>query len=302
MLVDLKRRKDRMMEGLLASAKSLNGVLEPDAFLADECVSLVEEPFTVPGSFDESFLELPDTVVVSVMREPSALFRPARIRRGHAASVVSQCGQHRSRPPETIAKGNDRVLRARLADARFFVEEDRKAPLADRLQKLESVVFQSKLGTMGAKVRRLQANARALAERSSADIDACVEAARLCKADLETLIVFEFPELQGEMGRWYALREGIDSAIADAIRDHYRPQGADDVVPDQLVGAVVAVADRIDTLVGCFGIGLVPSGSADPFGASPRCARHHSHRARRADRRRSSAAHRPSTHGVRGRR
>jgi glycyl-tRNA synthetase beta chain len=167
--------------------------------------------------------------------------------------------------PETIAKGNDRVLRARLADARFFVEEDRKAPLADRLQKLESVVFQSKLGTMGAKVRRLQSNARALAERSGADADACVEAARLCKADLETLIVFEFPELQGEMGRWYALREGIDSAIADAIRDHYRPQGVDDVVPDQVVGAVVAVADRIDTLVGCFGIGLVPSGSADPF-------------------------------------
>jgi glycyl-tRNA synthetase beta chain len=167
--------------------------------------------------------------------------------------------------PDTIAKGNDRVLRARLADGRFFVEEDRKAPLANRLPKLESVVFQSKLGTMGAKVRRIQANARALATASGADADACEEAARLCKADLETLIVYEFPELQGEMGRWYALREGIDPSIADAIRDHYRPQGADDVVPDQVVGAVVAVADRIDTLVGCFGIGLVPSGSADPF-------------------------------------
>jgi glycyl-tRNA synthetase beta chain len=263
-LVDLKRRKDRMMEGLLASAKSLNGVLEPDAFLADECVSLVEEPFTVPGSFDESFLELPETVVVSVMRDHQRYFA-LRASEGGALLPSYLNVVNTAQAPETIAKGNDRVLRARLADARFFVEEDRKAPLADRLQKLESVVFQSKLGTMGAKVRRLQANARALAERSSADIDACVEAARLCKADLETLIVFEFPELQGEMGRWYALREGIDSAIADAIRDHYRPQGADDVVPDQLVGAVVAVADRIDTLVGCFGIGLVPSGSADPF-------------------------------------
>jgi glycyl-tRNA synthetase beta chain len=263
-LVDLKRRKDRMMEGLLASAKSLNGVLEPDAFLADECVSLVEEPFTVPGSFDESFLELPDTVVVSVMRDHQRYFA---LRASEGGTLLPSYLNvvNTAQAPETIAKGNDRVLRARLADARFFVEEDRKAPLADRLQKLESVVFQSKLGTMGAKIRRLQANARALAERSSADIDACVEAARLCKADLETLIVFEFPELQGEMGRWYALREGIDSAIADAIRDHYRPQGADDVVPDQLVGAVVAVADRIDTLVGCFGIGLVPSGSADPF-------------------------------------
>jgi glycyl-tRNA synthetase beta chain len=263
-LVDLKRRKDRMMEGLLASAKSLNGVLEPDAFLADECVSLVEEPFTVPGSFDESFLELPDAVVVSVMRDHQRYFA---VRASEGGTLLPSYLNvvNTAQAPETIAKGNDRVLRARLADARFFVEEDRKAPLADRLQKLESVVFQSKLGTMGAKVRRLQVNARALAERSGGDVDACVEAARLCKADLETLIVFEFPELQGEMGRWYALREGLDSAIADAIRDHYRPQGADDVVPDQLVGAVVAVADRIDTLVGCFGIGLVPSGSADPF-------------------------------------
>jgi glycyl-tRNA synthetase beta chain len=263
-IVDLKRRKDRMMEGLLASAKSLGGVLEPDAFLADECLSLVEEPFTVPGSFEESFLELPDAVVISVMRDHQRYFA-VRASEGGALLPSYLNVVNTAEDPETIAKGNDRVLRARLADGRFFVEEDRKAPLADRLTKLESVVFQSKLGTMGAKVRRLQANARALAEQAGADADACGEAARLCKADLETLIVYEFPELQGEMGRWYALREGIDSAVADAIRDHYRPQGADDIVPDQVVGAVVAVADRIDTLVGCFGIGLVPSGSADPF-------------------------------------
>jgi len=263
-LVDVEVRKDRMMEGLLASAQSLGGVLEPDAFLADECVSLVEEPFTVPGSFDPSFLELPDTVVISVMRDHQRYFA-VRAPEGGALLPSYLNVVNTAQDPDTIAKGNDRVLRARLADARFFVQEDRKAPLANRLQKLESVVFQSKLGTMGAKVRRLQANARALAAPVGADAAACVEAARLCKADLETLIVFEFPELQGEMGRWYALREGIDSAIADAIRDHYRPQGADDVVPYQVVGAVVAVADRIDTLVGCFGIGLVPSGSADPF-------------------------------------
>ncbi len=263
-LVDLKRRKDRMMEGLLTAAKSLGGVLEADAFLADECVSLVEEPFTVPGSFDEAFLELPERVVVSVMRDHQRYFA-VRASEGGALLPSYLNVVNTAQDPETIAKGNDRVLRARLADARFFVEEDRKAPLADRLKKLESVVFQSKLGTMGAKVRRLETNAHSLAEQLGADTAACVDAARLCKADLETLIVFEFPELQGEMGRWYALREGIDPVIADAIRDHYRPQGADDVVPDQLVGAVVAVADRIDTLVGCFGIGLVPSGSADPF-------------------------------------
>ncbi len=263
-IVDLQRRKDRMMDELLAAAQSLGGVLEPDAFLADECVSLVEEPFVVPGRFDEDFLELPDRVVVSVMRDHQRYFA---VRASHGGALLAAYLNvvNTAQDPETIAKGNDRVLRARLADARFFVEEDRKAPLADRLQKLESVVFQSKLGTMGAKVRRLQTIARGLAERSGADVAACVAAARLCKADLETLIVFEFPELQGEMGRWYALQEGIDPAVADAIRDHYRPQGAEDGVPTELVSAVVAIADRVDTLVGCFGIGLVPSGSADPF-------------------------------------
>jgi glycyl-tRNA synthetase beta chain len=263
-VVDIETRKARMMEGLHATAKSLGGVLEPDAFLADECVSLVEEPFVVPGSFDPAFLELPEEVVISVMRDHQRYFAVRDEKTGSLLpsylNVVNT-----ALDPDTIAKGNDRVLRARLADARFFVEEDLKAPLSDRLPKLDSVVFQSKLGSMGAKVRRLEANANALAERAGADAGASQAAAHICKADLETLIVYEFPELQGEMGRWYAQREGMEPAVADAIRDHYRPQGADDVVPDQLVSAVVAVADRIDTLVGCFGIGLVPSGSADPF-------------------------------------
>lgn len=263
-VVDVARRKERMMEALRAGAEDLGGVLQADPFLADECVSLVEEPFIVAGSFDEGFLELPDAVVISVMRNHQRYFA---VRESTGGPLLSSYLNvvNTALEPDIIAKGNDRVLRARLADARFFVEEDLKAPLSGRLRKLESVVFQSRLGTMGAKVRRLEANARALAERSDANVDACVEAARLCKADLETLIVYEFPELQGEMGRWYALQEGIDASIADAIRDHYSPQGAEDHVPQQRVGAIVAVADRIDTLVGCFGIGLVPSGSADPF-------------------------------------
>jgi glycyl-tRNA synthetase beta chain len=263
-IVDIERRKVRMMDALLDAAKELGGVLAPDAFLADECVSLVEEPFVVPGSFNEAFLELPEAVVISVMRDHQRYFA---VRDSEGGPLLPSYLNvvNTAQDPATIATGNDRVLRARLADARFFVEEDLKAPLADRLQKLESVVFQSKLGTMGAKVRRLEANARAIADWAGTDADACQAAARICKADLETLIVYEFPELQGEMGRWYALREGIEQPVADAIRDHYRPQGVDDGVPDQLVSAVVAVADRIDTLVGCFGIGLVPTGSADPF-------------------------------------
>lgn len=263
-LVELDVRRRRMLDALARSAESLGGTLEPDAFLADECVSLVEEPFVVPGGFDDVFLALPDEVVIAVMRDHQRYFAVRATKGGELMPVYLNV-VNTAEDPQTIATGNDRVLRARLADARFFVEEDQKAPLLNRLKKLESVVFQSKLGTMGAKVRRIEGIAQALADHVGADAKAATEAARLCKADLETLIVYEFPELQGEMGRWYALREGIDPAIADAIRDHYRPQGADDVVPDQLVGAVVAVADRIDTLVGCFGIGLVPSGSADPF-------------------------------------
>jgi glycyl-tRNA synthetase beta chain len=263
-VVDIDTRKARMMGALHEQAKRLGGVLEPDAFLADECVSLVEEPFVVPGSFDPAFLELPDEVVISVMRDHQRYFA-VRDEQSEALLPAYLNVVNTALDPETIAKGNDRVLRARLADARFFVEEDRKAPLSDRLPKLDSVVFQSKLGTMGAKVRRLESNANALAEWAGADAGAAQAAAHICKADLETLIVYEFPELQGEMGRWYALREGMEAPVADAIRDHYRPQGADDTVPDQLVSAVVAVSDRIDTLVGCFGIGLVPSGSADPF-------------------------------------
>ncbi len=263
-LVELDVREQRMLDALVQAAESLGGILEPDAFLADECVSLVEEPFVVPGSFDEVFLALPDEVVIAVMRDHQRYFA-VRTSEGGDLMPAYLNVVNTAEDPQTIATGNDRVLRARLADARFFVEEDQKAPLSNRLKKLESVVFQSKLGTMGAKVRRIQAIARALAEDAGADAKAADEAARLCKADLETLIVYEFPELQGEMGRWYALREGLDPAIADAIRDHYRPQGAEDEVPKELVGAIVAVADRIDTLVGCFGIGLVPTGSADPF-------------------------------------
>ena len=263
-LVDVEARKQAMLDALEQSATSLGGVLEPDAFLADECVSLVEEPSVVAGSFDHAFLALPDEVVIAVMRDHQRYFAVRASEDG--ALLPSYLNVvNTAQDPDTIAKGNDRVLRARLADARFFVEEDRKSPLVERLTKLESVVFQSKLGTMGAKVRRIENIARALAGRVDGDAEASAQAAKLCKADLETLIVYEFPELQGEMGRWYALREGLDPVVADAIRDHYRPQGADDSVPEEIVGAIVAVADRIDTLVGCFGIGLVPTGSTDPF-------------------------------------
>jgi glycyl-tRNA synthetase beta chain len=155
------------------------------------------------------------------------------------------------------------VLRARLEDARFFVGEDRKTRLADRLPRLDGVVFQTKLGTVGAKVRRVRALAGHLV--GAAIREQVERAADLAKVDLVTSIVGEFPELQGEMGRVYALEQGEDPAVADAIRDHYSPKGAGDSVPVAPISAALALADRADTLVGCFGVGLVPSGSADPY-------------------------------------
>ena len=264
-LVDLEVRKARMMEGLLASAKSLGGVLEPDAFLADECVSLVEEPFTVPGSFERVVSRSPrHRSDFGDARSPAILCR-TRVRRRalcfRRISTWSTPRRTRRRSPKATTECSARAWPMHASSSKRTAK--RRSPTVFRssnpsCSNRSSARWAPRFG--GCKPTPVPSQNSWESTRRPAS-----KPRALCKADLETLIVFEFPELQGEMGRWYALREGIDAAIADAIRDHYRPQGADDVVPDQIVGAVVAVADRIDTLVGCFGIGLVPSGSADPF-------------------------------------
>ncbi len=260
-IADADERRRMMEEQLARAAEDLGGELVPDPFLVGECASLVEEPHVVPGRFDESFLDLPEGVIVSVMRDHQRYFA-VRAPGGDLLPRYLNVA-NTANDPETIARGNDRVLRARLADARFFVDEDRKKTLAERVPGLDDVVFQAKLGSIGDKVRRIEGIAGSLLEgEQSRDAR---RAAHLCKADLITLIVGEFPELQGEMGRFYALEQGEKPAVADALRDHYKPKGAGDEAPDQVVGAALAVADRADTLVGCFGIGLVPTGSADPF-------------------------------------
>jgi glycyl-tRNA synthetase beta chain len=246
-LTEPEERKRTMLERLQAAAG--DDVIVDDPFLVGENASLVEDPYAIKGSFDPKFLSLPDEVIIAVMRGHQRYFAlrdKAGKLRPHYLAVLNT-----NRAPELIARGNDRVLRARLADARFFVEEDRKQPLEARLAKLGSVVFQAKLGSIKERVDRLEKLAG--------------PAARLCKADLVTLIVGEFPELQGMMGRWYALAEGQPPEIADAIADHYLPRGAGDRVPRAETSARLAIADRADLLVGCFGLGLVPSGSADPF-------------------------------------
>jgi len=249
--------RQRMTEALHAEASRLGGVLVEDDFLIGECAGMVEEPFVVAGSFDEAFLDLPRSVVVSVMRDHQRYFAvedTAGELMPRYLNVVNTANE-----PETIAHGNDRVLKARLDDARFFVDEDRKVRLADQAQRLDKVVFQTKLGSIGDKVRRVASLAGTLGGGEAA------EAARLSKADLVTLIVGEFPELQGEMGAFYAAEQGVAPTVAAAISEHYMPRGASDDVPQAPVSAALGVADRVDTLVGCFGVGLKPTGSADPF-------------------------------------
>ncbi len=257
-LADEDERRRAMVAALEERARILGASVEPDAFLVDENASLVEEPFVVLGSYDERFLALPDEVIVAVMRGHQRYFA---LRAPDGKLLPRYFAIANTAIDEAnVAKGNDRVLVARLKDAEFFVAEDRKKTLAERVPKLDGIVFHHKLGTVGEKVRRVGALAAGLGGGSDAP-----EAAKLAKADLVSLIVGEFPELQGSMGRWYAAKEGLDTRVADAIRDHYLPKGAGDALPASPLAAALAIADRADTLVGCFGVGIVPSGSQDPF-------------------------------------
>jgi glycyl-tRNA synthetase beta chain len=271
-LVDRDERARTMMERVAAAAKAAGGVHDPDTALVDENASLVEEPHIVTGSYEAQYLELPAAVIRSVARGHQKYFcvqKDAETLLPHYLAVVNTAND-----PARIAKGNDRVMRARLADARFFFEEDKKAKLEDRVEKLQGIVFHNRLGTVREKVARMEK----LAERIAAAIglppatqQLVARAAHLCKFDLVSLMVGEFPELQGDMGRVYALHAGEPAEVANAIRDHYRPIGAEGAVASDDVSACVALADRLDTLAGCFAVGLSPTGAADPFALRRAC-------------------------------
>ena len=261
-VVAREERRAQMIEALHRAAASQGGEVVLDAFLLDECLDLVEQPKAIVGNFDPAYLRLPDEVILSVMRGHQryfALRREGRLLPNYI-TVTNATGD------ETIVRqGNDRVMRARLADARFFVDEDRKVGLKGRAEALEALVFQAKLGSVAAKVERMKAFLAQAPLSSEADRQGAILAASLCKADLATAIVGEFPELQGEMGRWYALEEGIDAPVADALREHYWPRSAQDGLPNSALSSWLALADRLDTLVAFFGLGMTPSGSADPY-------------------------------------
>ena len=271
-LVDRAERASTMMERVKAAAIAAGGVHDPDAALVDENASLVEEPHVVTGSFEAKFLSLPAAVIRSVARGHQKYFcvqKDAHTLLPHYLTVVNTAND-----PARIAKGNDRVMRARLADASFFFEEDKKAKLEDRVDKLAGIVFHNRLGTVREKVARMEKLAVKLAGAiglAGDQVKLVERAAHLCKFDLVSLMVGEFPELQGDMGLVYALHAGEPKEVANAVRDHYRPIGADGAVAEDDVSACVALADRLDTLVGCFAVGLSPTGAADPFALRRAC-------------------------------
>lgn len=273
-LASRDERATTMMERVSAAARTAGGTHDPSPSLIDENASLVEEPHVVTGSFDRAFLELPAAVIRAVARGHQKYFCVQKDESGdellpHYIAVVNT-----ALDVPKIAKGNDRVMRARLADARFFFDEDKKAKLEDRVEKLAGIVFHNKLGTVREKVTRIERLAGWLAARlgmSESEQTLVKRAAHLCKSDLVSLMVGEFPELQGSMGRAYALHAGEPAVVADAVRDHYKPVGASDDVAQDDTGALVGLADRLDTLVGCFAIGLAPTGTADPFALRRAC-------------------------------
>lgn len=271
-LVDLKEREDTMMRRVDEAAKKLGGAFVPDQYLVDENASLVEEPYVVTGSFDRAYLELPSSVIIAVARGHQKYFCVAdaagKLLPNYLAVVNTALA------PANIVKGNDRTMGARLSDAKFFFEEDKKNGFSRWNDKISTIVFHARLGTVADKVVRLEKLAMHIAkaagigevEGKEAEI-----AASFCKSDLASLMVGEFPELQGQMGRAYALADGKPERIANAIRDHYEPIGADGTTPKDDVAAIVALADRIDTLTGCFAVGLAPTGSADPYALRRNC-------------------------------
>jgi glycyl-tRNA synthetase beta chain len=261
-IVDPGARRGSIAAELRRIEEQTGKRVRPDDALLDEVSFLVEYPVGVCGGFDERFLEVPEQVIVSAMRAHQRYFAVETDDGVLANNFVTIAGTV-TRDPDVVRQGNERVLAARLADARFFFDEDRKKSLDEWAKELDGVVFQAKLGSIGAKAARVGKLAATFAPEGAGD--AVVRAAALCKADLVTHMVGEFPDLQGVMGAHYARLGGEPGPVCDAIVEHYRPKGASDSLPSTDAGAVLSIADRLDTMTGCFAVGLAPTGSADPY-------------------------------------
>ncbi len=264
-IADFERRRDMVREGVDEAAASVGGVVVEGDALYDEVAALVEWPVPLVGNFDEKFLALPREVVVSTLTGHQRYF-PVADANGDLLPRFVTVANLESRDPEQVRDGNERVIRPRLADAAFFWDSDRRKTLGDRQDSLREVVYQRGLGSMHDKSVRVAKLAGWLARVADANRDAVERASLLAKCDLVTGMVGEFPELQGTMGRYYAVSDGEPSAVATAIGEHYQPRFAGDDLPSTREGQVLSIADRIDTLAGVFSIGKKPSGNRDPFG------------------------------------
>ncbi|MEH6602224.1 MAG: glycine--tRNA ligase subunit beta [Halomonas aquamarina] len=263
-LADRQRRRERIREQVLAEAEvqEANAVIDEDLLV--EVSGLVEWPVALTGSFDERFLEVPAECLISSMKANQKYFHLLDDQ-GKLKPLFITISNIESQDPDQVISGNEKVIRPRLADAAFFYDTDRKHTLASRIPQLESVVFQQQLGTLADKARRSTAIATFIAERIQGDVAHAQRAVALAKCDLVTEMVLEFPELQGIMGRYYAEQDGEPAEVAQALEEQYLPRFASDAIPQSLTGQALALADRLDTLVGIFGIGQRPTGAKDPF-------------------------------------
>jgi glycyl-tRNA synthetase beta chain len=265
-VLDAERRRDIILTEAkqLAFAQGLE--LVADEGLLAEVSGLVEWPVVLMGSFDEKFLHLPEEVIRATIRNNQKCFvlrDAAHAKLTNKFLLVSN--MEATDGGKDITAGNERVIRARLSDAKFFYDTDLKTKLEDRLPKFKDIIFHEKLGTQAERIERIERLAAELAPLVGADVEKAKRAAHLCKADLLTEMVGEFPELQGTMGKYYAEEQGEDEAVAHACEDHYKPKGPDDLVPSDPVSVAVALADKIDTLVGFWAIDEKPTGSKDPY-------------------------------------
>ena len=266
-IVDQEERRSLIRKQVEALAIEQGGTATIDAELLEEVLFLVEYPTALCGRFEEKYLDLPAEAVITPMREHQRYF-PVFSKEGRLLPVFITVRNGGSDFIDNVRHGNERVLRARLSDARFFYDEDRKAPLGDRVEKLKSIVFQEGLGTMYDKVQRLKKLSVLIGTKIGLDLAGLATVARaaeLAKADLVTGMVCEFTELQGIMGREYALQSGESPAVADAIFEHYLPRFAGDILPQTQAGRAVAIADKLDNIVTTFSRGKIPTGSQDPY-------------------------------------
>ena len=264
-LADFAARRERIRTEVIAAAGAVAGSAMIGEALLDEVTALTEWPVALAGAFEERFLALPREVLISTLEDHQRYF-PVEDAHGRLLPAFVTVSNIASRDPPKVRAGNERVVRARLADAAFFWERDRREPLAARRVGLESVTFQAKLGSLGDKTRRLRLLAPDIAALAGASREAALRAADLAKCDLLTAMVGEFPELQGIMGCYYARADDEPEEVAVSLREQYLPRSAGDALPATGVGLALAIADKLDTLAGIFAIGEKPSGTKDPFG------------------------------------